>query len=172
MFDEVMTGTGRTGKMFAYEHFNVVPDILALGKGLSGGYFPIGATAVPQYIHEKIASESGVFGAGHSWGGNPLGCSVVSKTLDYIKEHNLVERSHTLGEYLNNKLDTLRSHPLVGDIRGKGLMRGIEFVRDRSTKNRLKRAWDSLPGYLLHALKKGCSLNIRAGVTGDRPVTQ
>jgi adenosylmethionine-8-amino-7-oxononanoate aminotransferase len=134
MLDEVMTGAGRTGKMFAYEHFNVVPDILALGKGLSGGYFPIGATVVPRFIHDKIASNSGVFGAGHSWGGNPLGSAVVSKTLDYIKENDLVERSHTMGEYLNQKLDKLRTHPLVGDIRGKGLMRGIEFVQDKSTK--------------------------------------
>ena len=70
--------------MFAYEHFNVVPDILALGKGLGGGYFPLGAVAVPNYIHKKIAD--------HSWGGNSLGCAVVSKTIDYLYEHDFVDR--------------------------------------------------------------------------------
>lgn len=163
MFDEVMTGAGRTGKMFAYEHFNVVPDILALGKGLSGGYFPIGATAVPQYIHDKIASNSGVFGAGHSWGGNPLGCSVVSKTLDYIKEHGLVERSHTMGEYLNQKLDKLRSHPLVGDIRGKGLMRGIEFVQDKSTKKPFKKSLGFSSRVSAACLEKGMFIEYSSG---------
>jgi len=128
---------GRTGKMFAYEHFNVVPDILALGKGLGGGYFPIGAVAVPDRIHQKIADNSGMFGAGHSWGGNPLGCAVVSKTIDYLHEHDLVEQSNKMGEYLDHKLQTLRSHPMVGDIRGKGLMRGIEFVENKDTRKTL-----------------------------------
>ncbi len=134
MFDEVMTGMGRTGKMFAYEHFDVIPDILALGKGLGGGYFPIGAVAVPGYIHKKIADNSGMFGAGHSWGGNPLGCAVVSKTIDYLYEHDLVELCNKKGHYLDHKLQELSDHPLVGDIRGKGLMRGIEFVKDKKTR--------------------------------------
>ncbi|RLC21697.1 MAG: aspartate aminotransferase family protein [Deltaproteobacteria bacterium] len=137
MFDEVMTGMGRTGKMFAYEHFNVVPDILALGKGLGGGYFPIGAVAVPDYIHKKIADNSGMFGAGHSWGGNPLGCAVVSKTIDYLYEHDLVERCDKMGKYLDHKLEDLKNHPLVGNIRGMGLMRGVEFVEDKKTRKTL-----------------------------------
>jgi adenosylmethionine-8-amino-7-oxononanoate aminotransferase len=134
MFDEVMTGMGRTGKMFAYEHFNVIPDILALGKGLGGGYFPIGAVAVPDYIHQKIAGHSGMFGAGHSWGGNPLGSAVVSKTIDYLDAHNLVDRCDKMGKYLEQKLNDLYAFPMVGDIRGMGLMRGVEFVADRKTK--------------------------------------
>lgn len=134
MFDEVMTGMGRAGKMFAYEHFNVIPDILALGKGLGGGYFPIGAVAVPDYIHQKIAGHSGMFGAGHSWGGNPLGSAVVSKTIDYMDEHNLVDRCDKMGKYLEQKLNDLYAFPMVGDIRGMGLMRGVEFVADRKTK--------------------------------------
>ena len=134
MFDEVMTGMGRTGKMFAYEHFNVVPDILALGKGLGGGYFPIGAVAVPAAVHDKIADNSGMFGAGHSWGGNPLGSAVVSKTIDYLNDHDLVRHCAAMGQYLDRQLAPLRDHPLVGDIRGLGLMRGIEFVRDKESR--------------------------------------
>ena len=134
MLDEIMTGMGRTGKMFAHEHEGIVPDILALGKGLGGGYFPIGAVAVPSHIHGVIARGSGAFGAGHSWGGNPLGCAVVSKTIDFIREHDLVERSRTMGAYLRKRLEELASHPLVGDIRGRGLMQGIEFVADKATR--------------------------------------
>lgn len=137
MLDEVMTGIGRTGKMFAYEHFNVVPDILALGKGLGGGYFPIGAAAVPARIHDVIAGASGIFGAGHSWGGNPLGCAVVSKTFDYLDTHDLVRRSEEMGCYLAKRLKRLQAHPLVGDIRGMGLMQGVEFVADRETRQSL-----------------------------------
>lgn len=163
MFDEVMTGMGRTGKMFAYEHFNVVPDILALGKGLGGGYFPIGAVAVPEYIHKQIADNSGMFGAGHSWGGNPLGCAVVSKTIDYLNDHDLVDQCRRMGDYLDHRLKSLSSHAMVGDIRGIGLMRGIEFVKDRQTRTSLD------PGYAFSArlsaecLKRGMFIEYAAG---------
>ena len=134
ILDEVMTGFGRTGKFYAFEHFGIKPDIVALGKGLGGGYFPIGAAAVTKKVSETIAKKSGVFGAGFTWAGNPMGAAVVSKTVDYLEEHNLVERSAKMGDYLAEKLETLRSHPSVGDIRGKGLMQGIEFVKDKETK--------------------------------------
>jgi len=134
MLDEVMTGCGRTGRMFAYEHFNIRPDIVALGKGLGGGYFPIGAAAVRAELAETIASRSGFFGAGHSWAGNPLGASVVAKTMDYLKEHDLVARSARMGRLLKDKLAPLAGHPHVGDIRGEGLMVGVEFVADKATK--------------------------------------
>ncbi|WP_300457190.1 aminotransferase class III-fold pyridoxal phosphate-dependent enzyme [Desulfobacula sp.] len=163
MFDEVMTGMGRTGKMFAYEHFDVVPDILALGKGLGGGYFPIGAVAVPDYIHQKIAENSGMFGAGHSWGGNPLGCAVVSKTIDYLYDHNLIDRSHQMGMYLDHKLQTLKSHPLVGDIRGIGLMRGIEFVEDKKTRKPLDSTYAFSARLSAECLKQGMFIEYSGG---------
>ena len=134
MLDEVMTGCGRTGRMFAYEHFNIRPDIIALGKGLGGGYFPIGAAAVSAEVADTIARRSGFFGAGHSWAGNPMGAAVVAKTLDYMVEHNLVERSARMGRLLKDKLLSLADHPHVGDIRGEGLMVGVEFVADKTTK--------------------------------------
>jgi adenosylmethionine-8-amino-7-oxononanoate aminotransferase len=134
ILDEVMSGVGRTGKWYAYQHHDVVPDIIALAKGLSAGYFPVGATVVQAKIHETIANKSGVFGSGHTYGGNPLAAAVVCRVIDYLKEHNLVERCAEMGNYLVEKLETLRSHPTVGDIRGKGLQRGVEFVRDKETK--------------------------------------
>lgn len=163
MFDEVMTGMGRTGKMFAYEHFDVVPDILALGKGLGGGYFPIGAVAVPGYIHKKIADNSGMFGAGHSWGGNPLGCAVVSKTIDYLQDHDLVERCDKMGKYLDHKLQELSTHPLVGDIRGIGLMRGIEFVEDKKTRKTLDPKYAFSARLSAECLKMGMFIEYSGG---------
>jgi adenosylmethionine-8-amino-7-oxononanoate aminotransferase len=137
ILDEVMTGFGRTGKWFGYEHFDTPPDIMALGKALGGGYFPVGAAAVSAKVYEGIAQKSGVFGAGFTWGGNPLAAAVVCKAIDYLKEHALVERCAEMGEYLAQRMEELRAHPTVGDIRGKGLMRGIEFVQDKDTKTPL-----------------------------------
>jgi adenosylmethionine-8-amino-7-oxononanoate aminotransferase len=134
ILDEVMSGVGRTGKWYAYQHHEVVPDIIALAKGLSAGYFPVGATAVQAKIHDTIANKSGVFGSGHTYGGNPLAAAVVCRVIDYLKEHNLIEHCAAMGDYLVEKLEALRSHPTVGDIRGKGLQRGVEFVKDKKTK--------------------------------------
>ena len=125
ILDEVMTGVGRTGRMFAFQHFKITPDIVALGKGLGGGYFPIGAAAVTGRVYEAMASNSGMFGAGYSWSGNPLGCAVVSKTFDYLAEHKLIERCARQGDYLARRLEKLKNpspggrHPRPGtDARG------------------------------------------------------
>ncbi|MEW5722707.1 MAG: aminotransferase class III-fold pyridoxal phosphate-dependent enzyme, partial [Thermodesulfobacteriota bacterium] len=124
ILDEVMTGFGRTGKWFGFEHFGVQPDILALGKGLGGGYFPIGAAAVSARVADTIAEKSGIFAAGFTWAGNPMGAAVVCRSYDYLREHHLVERCAQLGDYLAGKMERLREHPTVGDLRGVGLMRG------------------------------------------------
>jgi adenosylmethionine-8-amino-7-oxononanoate aminotransferase len=134
ILDEVMTGFGRTGKWFAYMHSGVKPDILALGKGLGGGYFPLGAAAVTAEIADAIAKGSGSFTAGHTWAANPMGAAVVSRTIDVLRRDQLVERAAELGLYLGQKLGTLADHPLVGDIRGRGLMWGVELVGDKKTK--------------------------------------
>jgi adenosylmethionine-8-amino-7-oxononanoate aminotransferase len=137
IMDEVMTGFGRTGKYFAYEHFETPPDLIALGKGIAGGYFPLGAVAVTARVIDAIAKGSGYFGAGHTWAGNPLGAAVANKTMDLLDEKNLVARCAEMGDYLGQKLEGLRSHPIVGDVRGEGLMRGVEFVKDKQTKEPL-----------------------------------
>jgi adenosylmethionine-8-amino-7-oxononanoate aminotransferase len=134
IMDEVMTGFGRTGKYFAYEHFETPPDLMAMGKGIAGGYFPLGAVASTARIIDTIAKGSGIFAAGHTWAGNPLGAAVAVKTMDLLDERNLVQRCAQMGDYLGQKLEGLRSHPIVGDVRGEGLMRGVEFVKDKETK--------------------------------------
>jgi adenosylmethionine-8-amino-7-oxononanoate aminotransferase len=137
ILDEVMSGAGRTGKWHAYQYHGVVPDIIALAKGLSAGYFPVGAAVVRARIHDTIAGKSGIFGSGHTYGGNPVAAAVVCRVIDYLREHQLVERCAAMGAYLSTKLETLKVHPTVGDIRGRGLQWGIEFVRDKETRETL-----------------------------------
>jgi adenosylmethionine-8-amino-7-oxononanoate aminotransferase len=129
-----MTGFGRTGKWFGYEHFGIEPDVMALGKGLGGGYFPVGAAAVSDRVYQTLSEHSGNFGAGFSWSGNPLAAAVVVKTIEYLRSHSLVERCRDMGVYFRQALEALRAHPTVGDIRGAGLMIGLEFVKDQDSK--------------------------------------
>ena len=132
--DEVMTGVGRTGKNFAVDHWGVVPDMLVGSKGLAGGYSPIYSVVTNQAVHGAIKDGSGVFVHGHTYSQNPLSCAIASAVLDYIREHDLVNRCAAMGAYLLKKLQGLYRHPIVGDVRGLGLMAGVEFVQDRKTK--------------------------------------
>ncbi len=133
--DEVMTGLGRTGKMFAYKHFNIVPDIVTMGKSISGGYFPLAAVGITQKVYDGMAEKNGNFPPGFSWSGNPLGAAVNIAVMKYLKEHKLVENCAAMGDYLKEQVEKrLGSHPTVGDVRGKGLMIGIELVKDKKTK--------------------------------------
>lgn len=132
--DEVMTGFGRTGRMFAVEHWGVVPDIMAIGKGLSGGYAPIAATMVGERIFRTIAAGSGAITSGHTFSANPLACAVALAVVRYLLAHRLVEKAGRSGRYLEKKLRRLaRKHPLIGDVRGRGMMWGVELVKNRFT---------------------------------------
>jgi adenosylmethionine-8-amino-7-oxononanoate aminotransferase len=137
ILDEVMCGAGRTGKWWAYQNFGFQPDIIAAGKGLGAGYYPIGATMVAEQVYDAIASASGVFGSGHTYAGNPVAAAVTCEIIDYLEKYKLVERAAEMGEYLAQGLSTLENHPTVGDIRGIGLLRGVEFVRDKESKEPL-----------------------------------
>jgi adenosylmethionine-8-amino-7-oxononanoate aminotransferase len=137
ILDEVMTGFGRTGKYFAYMHYDTPPDLIALGKGIAGGYFPMGAAAATAKVVDAIASKSGIFAAGHTWAGNPLGAAVSLKAMEILDRDGLIARAAEMGDYLGRKLEALRAHPIVGDVRGMGLMRGIEFVRNKETREPL-----------------------------------
>ncbi|SHK16343.1 aspartate aminotransferase family protein [Paramaledivibacter caminithermalis] len=133
--DEVMAGFGRTGKKFAVEHFSVVPDIITCAKGMSCGYTPIGAAVVTDEIFNTIMVEgSGHFIHGHTYAGNPLSCGIASKVIEIIEREGYVKNAENQGEYLMDKLQKLYDYDIVGDIRGKGLMIGIEFVKDKEAK--------------------------------------
>jgi len=163
ILDEVMTGFGRTGKWFGYEHYGMTPDIIAMGKAMGGGYFPVGAAAVTAQVYDIIEKNSGLFFAGFSWAGNPLAAAVVCKAIDYMKEHDLVARCAEMGEYLAEKLEGLRFHPTVGDIRGKGLMRGIEFVKDKETREPLDPGLKFNSQLAQEALNHGLFIEASAG---------
>jgi adenosylmethionine-8-amino-7-oxononanoate aminotransferase len=132
--DEVMTGMGRTGRWFAVDHWAVSPDIMVLGKGMSGGYFPLSAMITRSEFVDRLKEKTGGFVHGHTFSHHPVACAVGFEVLQYIKEHQLIERSSRRGDYLLKRLGELRAFPFVGDVRGKGLMTAIEFVKNQKTK--------------------------------------
>jgi adenosylmethionine-8-amino-7-oxononanoate aminotransferase len=132
--DEVMTGMGRTGKNFGVDHWNVVPDMIVVGTGLSSGYTPIYTVIVKEAIHAAIRDGSGVFIHGHTYSQNPLSAAIACAVMDYLAKHDLVAKSARMGDYLLKALQGLYRHEFVGDIRARGLFAGIEFVQDRKTK--------------------------------------
>lgn len=138
--DEVMAGMGRTGRWFAVEHFDVQPDIMVIGKGMSGGYFPLSAVITREEIAERLREKSGGFTHGHTFSHHPVACAVGLTVIRYIQRNNLVEQCRKQGAYLLQKLEELKSFPFVGDVRGKGLMTAIEFVRDIRTKEPFPRS--------------------------------
>jgi adenosylmethionine-8-amino-7-oxononanoate aminotransferase len=132
--DEVMCGMGRTGKWFAIEHYGVVPDMIVTGKGASGGYLPIGVMATSAKIVDTIKEQGASFQHGHGYTNTPMTAACALAVLRYIKKHNLIEQSRIRGEYLGKQLEKLHEFPFVGDIRGLGGFRAIEFVQDKKTK--------------------------------------
>jgi adenosylmethionine-8-amino-7-oxononanoate aminotransferase len=137
--DEVATGFCRTGKLFACEHENVSPDLMCIGKGLTGGYLPVAATLATQEIFDAFRGEPGegkTFFHGHTFTGNALGCAVASASIDLIFESRLLEALPSKVQRIAAALAPLASHPHVGDIRQCGMMTGIELVRDRKGPRR------------------------------------
>ncbi len=157
IFDEIPHALGRTGRMFACEHFGLTPDILVLGKGLGGGVLPMAAIvarphldvmadrALGHYTHEK----------------NPVSCAAALATIECIQEDGLVERARILGEEaLARMRDMMARHPLIGDVRGLGLLLAIELVRDRTTKERANAEAEAV---MYRALERGLSFKVTAG---------
>jgi adenosylmethionine-8-amino-7-oxononanoate aminotransferase len=132
--DEVMTGFGRTGRNFGIEHWGVVPDILVSGKGLGAGYYPLGAAVCTAKVFAVFQETLGKFSHGFTYQGNPLAAAAGLSVLDYIKNNKLVEHVAREGGYLMEKLTRLAGIDIVGDVRGKGFMTGIELVQDKRTK--------------------------------------
>lgn len=138
--DEVMTGMGRSGKPFAVEHWGVEPDLILVGKGIASGYAPLGAVIVRGEVAEAIAQGSGAFEHGFTYSAHPVAMAASNAVLDYIEEHNLFERVTPAGAELKSALSPLLDSQHVGDIRGLGLLLGIEFVSDRETREPFPRS--------------------------------
>jgi taurine--2-oxoglutarate transaminase len=136
IFDEVMTGFGRTGKWFAAEHWNVIPDMMTLSKGINNGTLPLGAVVVrpkiAQFFDERMLS------AGMTQSGNPIACAAAIETMRVYEEERMVENSQRLGRHLLQRLEELKErHPSVGDVRGLGLFAAIDLVKDRQSREPL-----------------------------------
>lgn len=130
--DEVMTGMGRTGKTWAVNHWDIVPDMITMAKGLSGGYAPIGAVTVKNHIYEAFQKGEGNFTHGHTYGSHPVCMAAGIAVLNYIRKNNLISNSAKMGDYLVTQLNKLAdSYQQIGQIRGRGLMIGVEFVEDK-----------------------------------------
>jgi adenosylmethionine-8-amino-7-oxononanoate aminotransferase len=137
VLDEVMTGFGRTGSMFAFQQENVTPDVVALAKGLTGGYLPLAATLASDEIFSAFLgefSELKTFFHGHSYTGNALGCAAALASLKIFATEKTLEKNQLRGEALAQGLEQFWQHPNVGDVRREGLIAAIELVRDFRTR--------------------------------------
>lgn len=135
ILDEVMCGMGRTGTMFACEQDGITPDILTVAKGLGGGYQPIGAVLLSSAIYDSFANGSGLFQHGHTYLGHPVAAAAANKVVEIIARPETLANVNAMGARLQSGLEAaLGASPYVGDIRGRGLFRGIELVADRELK--------------------------------------
>ncbi len=135
--DEVATGFGRTGKMFACQHEGVLPDLLCVAKGITGGYLPLAATFASQEIFDAFLGEpweGKTFFHGHTYTGNPLACAAALASLDLFEKNDLLGEVSRKSKVLRDLLEPLKSLPHVGDVRQKGVMVGIELVSDVTTR--------------------------------------
>ena len=135
ILDEVMCGMGRTGTLHAWEQEGITPDIQVVAKGLGGGYQPIGATLATHRIVDALRAGSGAFQHGHTYLAHPMACAAALAVQHVIREDNLIERVRQMGDLLEQRLtERFGNHRHVGDIRGRGLFRAIEIVKDRASK--------------------------------------
>lgn len=137
IYDEVMTGAGRTGRFVASEHWDITPDIVALSKGFAAGYAPLGAMVAKTEIVEPVL-DSGGFLHGFTYAGNPLACAAGSAVLDVLHNEGLIDNAANMGGLLKSRLEGLMDRfPFIGDVRGKGLLLAFELVSDRGTMSPL-----------------------------------
>jgi len=137
IIDEVATGFGRTGKMFACNHAGVSPDFICLSKGLTAGYLPMGVTMTTEKIYRAFYADYGkrkTFYHGHTYTANPLACAAACASLDIFKEEGTLDNVNRLAPVLTGKMEGFRDHPLVGDVRSIGMIGAIELVSNRETK--------------------------------------
>ena len=135
--DEVINGFGRTGKMFAHQHYGISPDIVAVAKGISSAYMPIAATVVKNQVFASFygdPAENRQVMQVNTYGGHPVAAAVALRNIEILEAERLADRAADIGAYLLDGLRGLLRHKVVGEVRGKGLLQGIELVKDRTTK--------------------------------------
>jgi adenosylmethionine-8-amino-7-oxononanoate aminotransferase len=132
--DEVLTGAGRTGTWSALEPYEVVPDLMIVGKGIGGGYVPLSAVIAPRRLVDVVARGSGTVLHAQTFSHHATLCAAGAATIKYLRRNRLVERCAEMGRVLHQQLQALRASPSIGDVRGRGLLAGIEFVADKSSR--------------------------------------
>ncbi len=169
--DEVVSGVGRCGEWFAIGQSGVIPDLITLGKGLGGGFVPIGALLVRDKIYDVFDQTNTSFVHGESFTGHVVMATAASATIDYLEKEGLVANAARNGDYLGASLSRLATRPLVGEVRGRGLLRGIELVQDKATKKPFDRTAQIGEKVVQEAAKNGVMIlagNAAAdGVNGD-----
>ena len=170
IYDEVMSGAGRTGRYLAAEHWQIKPDIIALAKGLAAGYAPLGAMLAGDEIIEPVLN-SGGFQHGYTYAGNPLACAAGLAVTQEILEQDLMSQAHTVGDLLKHELEELMGdYPIVGDVRGKGLLLAFELVESRETMQPLPASFNAYARLVELAYERGLiiySRRTRGGTRGD-----
>ena len=137
IFDEVITGFAKTGAMFAAQSFGVTPDIICCGKGLSSGMVPLGAMIARADMADAFwgaEADDVQFAHGFTFSGNPLACAVGNAVIDEIVAQNLTDKAMNLGDYLRNKLEKLKAYGVIREIRGRGILLGVELVKDTRSR--------------------------------------
>jgi adenosylmethionine-8-amino-7-oxononanoate aminotransferase len=152
--DEIMTGMGRTGKPFAVNHWNVEPDLILVGKGVASGYAPLGAVLVSARVAEAFKKGSGAFQHGFTYQAHPVSTAAGNAVLDYLEQHGLFDRVLPAAAKLRAVLAPLEAHAHAGEIRGRGLLLGIEFVKDKQTREPFPREMNVAEKIRQAALKK------------------
>lgn len=169
--DEVLVGAGRTGTWSAIEQYGVVPDIMTFGKGITGGYAPLSAVAASERIIDPIAKSSGALLHAQTFSHHPVLAAGGLAAVRYLKDRNLVERCRVMGALFHRKLEALRDLPHVGDIRGRGLLAGIEFVADKGSRAPIPRKQKFAERFAEAALQQGlmtwANMGQADGTNGD-----
>lgn len=170
IFDEVVSGFGRTGEMFGHRHWQILPDLITFAKGLASGYMPVAATFARAEVFEGFLGEPGDlshFRQVNTFGGHPVAAAVGLRNLEIVESENLVSNSREVGDYLRESMLTaVGGHPNVGDIRGRGLLLGIELVLDRETKEPLRDP--DVTALLAHAAQAGVFVGRNANTIPGR----
>ncbi|MDZ7308117.1 MAG: aminotransferase class III-fold pyridoxal phosphate-dependent enzyme, partial [candidate division KSB1 bacterium] len=161
--DEILCGMGRTGDWFAISATGVTPDIMLAGKGLTGGYVPLSAMLARGELVEAIYASGGDFLHAQTFAHHPVACAAALATIRYLQEHHLITRCREMGAVLHARLLRLRDHPLVGEIRGRGLLAGLELVADKATRAPFNRSLKIVEQVAAQALNRGLIIWTNAG---------
>jgi adenosylmethionine-8-amino-7-oxononanoate aminotransferase len=152
IIDEVICGFGRTGKWFGVQHYDIEPDLMTMAKGISSGYVPLGGVGCT----DRVVDNMEIFQHLHTYGNHPVSCAAALKSLEILQRENLVQNSREMGDYFLGRLRELEGHPIVGEVRGRGLWTAVDLTTDKAT--RAEFPMEEMPKLVKSGLEKGLIL--------------